>query len=130
MKEPKWVSHITILRIHDAQVAEHGGGPGVRDMGLLQSAIDHPRNLFAYNQPSIFDLAAAYAERIVKNHPFIDGNKRTALVTCLLFLKMNGYEFRADRIDIISNMVMLASSQMTIDGFAGWLAKNSFKTEC
>src|SRR5438552_360670 len=97
MSLPIWVLKSTILKIHDAQIAEHGGSAGLRDEGLLESALSHPQNLHAYSEPSLFELATVYAERIAKNHPFVDGNKRTAYVVMVLFLKLNGYELTAPK---------------------------------
>lgn len=78
MKEPAWILKSTVFKIHDAQISEHGGATGLRDEGLLESALHQAKNLFSYSKQSLFDMAATYAERIVKNYPFINGNKRTA----------------------------------------------------
>jgi death-on-curing protein len=121
MKEPVWVLPSVVLRIHDAQLAEHGGSAGLRDEGLLESALHQLQNLFAYGDPSLFDLATAYAERLVKNHPFIDGNKRTAYVVMVLFLKLNGYELIASKEERVVKFIQLASSQITTIDFANWL---------
>src|SRR3954447_2101174 len=88
---PRWLSLELVLVVHNRQLAEHGGPEGVRDMNALESALARPRNLLAYgDKPSLFRLAAAYAAGIAKNHPFLDGNKRTALVVCMTFLELNG----------------------------------------
>jgi death on curing protein len=88
---PRWLSLEVVLVVHNRQLAEHGGPEGVRDMNALESALARPRNLLAYgDKPSLFRLAAAYAAGIAKNHPFLDGNKRTALVVCMTFLELNG----------------------------------------
>lgn len=129
MKEPIWILETTVLKVHDAQIAEHGGSSGVRDKGLLESALHHPQNLFNYHDDSsFFDLAAAYAERIAKNHPFVDGNKRTAYVVTMLFLKLNGYDFVASKEERVIKMVQLASSVITSNEFASWLSNNAKKT--
>src|SRR5262245_5063012 len=104
MKEPIWILKEVVLKIHDAQLAEHGGAVGVRDNGLLESALQHPQNLYAYGQPTLFELAAAYAERIAKNHPFVDGNKRTAYVVMALFLRINNYEITAAKVERITKL--------------------------
>jgi death-on-curing protein len=125
MNEPVWVLKSVVLKIHDAQIAEHGGSSGLRDEGLLESALHQPQNLFSYGNPSLFELATAYAERIAKNHPFIDGNKRTAYVVMVLFLKLNGYELTASKEDRVIKFVELASSNITAASFADWLKANT-----
>lgn len=124
MKEPIWVLEAVVLKIHDAQLAEHGGSVGIRDKGLLESALHHPKNLLAYGEPSLFELASAYAERIVKNHPFVDGNKRTAYVVTVLFLKLNGYELTASKEERVQKFVDLAKDQITVSDFTMWLEDN------
>ncbi len=97
MKELIWISDEVVVAIHRRQLAEHGGLQGIRDEGLLQSALHRPKNLLAYSEspPDMASLAAAYAYGIVKNHPFMDGNKRTAYVVMRTFLKLNGYDIQA-----------------------------------
>lgn len=129
MKKPIWVLESTALKIHDAAVAEHGGPPEVRDKGLLESALHQPQNLFFYEKPTLFDLAVAYAERIIKNHPFVDGNKRTAYVVMVLFLKLNGYELTANKDERVTKFIELASSKVTANDFATWLRQNTKKIE-
>ncbi len=122
MIEPEWVNPDVILAIHDEQLAEHGGLPGVRDLGLLQSALARPRNLFAYSpQTTLWQLAAAYALAITKNHPFLDGNKRTAWVVCALFLELNGIPVLADQADVVRVMLAVAASALTESAFVSWL---------
>lgn len=125
MKEPFWILKSVVLRIHDAQIAEHGGFAGLRDEGLLESALYQPKNLFSYGNPSLFDLATIYAERIVKNHPFIDGNKRTAYVTMVLFLKLNGYKLMARKEERVTKFIQLPSSSIAISDFVSWLDTNT-----
>ncbi len=125
MKAPIWVLKSTVLKIHDAQIAEHGGASGLRDEGLLESALHQPQNLFSYGNPSLYDLATAYAERIAKNHPFIDGNKRTAYVVMVLFLKLNGYEVTASKEERVIKFIQLASGSITTIDFADWLKSNT-----
>lgn len=124
MKAPVWVLKATVLKIHDAQIAEHGGPTGLRDEGLLESALHQPQNLFSYSKASLFDLATMYAERIIKNHPFIDGNKRTAYVVMVLFLRLNGYELIATKHERVTKLIELASSNITTDNFVHWLKQN------
>lgn len=125
MNSPNWVLKSTVLKIHDAQIAEHGGSTGLRDEGLLESALHQPKNLYSYSEPSIFELATAYAERIAKNHPFIDGNKRTAYVVMVLFLKLNGYELTAPKEERVIKLIQLASSRISTAEFVDWLRKNN-----
>lgn len=123
-KEPIWVLEKTVLKIHDAQLAEHGGSSSIRDMGLLQSALNHPLNLFSYGEPDSFELAIAYAERITKNHPFVDGNKRTAYVVMILFLELNGFKLMATKEEKVIKFVQLAASEITTKDFSEWLKTN------
>ncbi|NNM59002.1 MAG: type II toxin-antitoxin system death-on-curing family toxin [Legionellales bacterium] len=125
MKEPIWVLKSVVLKIHDAQISEHGGSVGLRDEGLLESALYQPQSLFSYGAPSLFDLATAYAERIAKNHPFVDGNKRTAYVTTALFLRLNGYALKASKEERVIKFVQLASDRIPIVDFSNWLKNNT-----
>ncbi len=124
--EPKWLTAQLVQAIHTQAVAEFGGSHGVRDMGLLESALDRPRNLYAYgDDPTLFDLAAAYCTGIVKNHPFIDGNKRTGDLTARAFLFRNGYLFEPDEIDEVNMIVALAAGEIEEDVLARWISDNS-----
>ena len=125
MAEPVWVELDVVLAIHDEQLAEHGGQPGVRDPGLLESALGRPRNQFAYGEPSITRLAASYAFGISRNHPFLDGNKRTSLVVAELFLELNGYELIASDVQCITTFLQLAAGELTEDQLAEWITANS-----
>ena len=116
----KWVSGNTVLAIHDEQLAEHGGMPGVRDMALVQSALHRPQNLAAYGAPDIADLAAAYAYGISRNHGFLDGNKRTAFVVAYVFLLDHGYELMASDQDTVSTMLAVAAGEMSEVELAVW----------
>jgi death-on-curing protein len=123
--EPVWVEIDVVLAIHDEQLAEHGGQPGVRDPGLLESALGRPRNQFAYGEPSITRLAASYAFGISRNHPFLDGNKRTSLVVAELFLELNGYELTASDVQCVTTFLQLAAGELTEDQLAEWITANS-----
>ena len=125
MAEPVWVDLDVVLAIHDEQLAEHGGQPGVRDPGLLESALGRPRNQFAYGEPSITRLAASYAFGISRNHPFLDGNKRTSLVVAELFLELNGYELIASDVQCVTTFLQLAAGELTEDQLAEWITANS-----
>lgn len=116
----KWVTDAAVLAIHDEQVAEHGGARGVRDPGLLQSALARPRNLAAYSSPDLADLAASYAVGIARNHAFIDGNKRSAWVVAETFLMKNGYELTASDRDGVITMLAVAGGSMPEQDLAAW----------
>ena len=125
MKEPVWVRRDVVLAFHDRLLAEHGGAAGVRDEGLLDSALGKPQNLFAYGKPSLFEMAASYGFGLVKNHPFIDGNKRIGFATASLFLDLNGYEFRATEVEVVLRTLALAAGEMSESAYAEWLKANS-----
>jgi death-on-curing protein len=125
MKEPTWLSKELVLAVHERSLAEHGGAEGLRDEGLLESALNRPINLFHYEKPTLFTLAAAYAFALSKNHPFIDGNKRTAFVAAAAFLDTNGYELTATEIDATIEMLALAAGDRSEQQFSAWLKRNS-----
>ena len=125
MKEPEWVLRETVLTLHEQSLAQFGGLAGIRDEGLLDSALDRPQNLFAYGKPTLFALAASYAFGLAKNHPFIDGNKRTAFVTAVLFLELNGRRFSAEEADAAVRTLALAAGEMTEAEYEAWLKANS-----
>lgn len=119
--EWRWVREDSILAVHEEQLAQHGGGSGIRDLGLLQSALARPQNLFAYGHPDAADLAAAYAYGIARNHPFVDGNKRTAAVAAIMFLWSNDVETRIGQAELVVTMLTLAAGEMGEDELAAWL---------
>jgi death on curing protein len=125
VREPRWISREAVLAIHEQSLALYGGSAGIRDEGLLDSALGRPQNLFAYEQASIFVMAAAYASGIIRNHPFIDGNKRTGFVVCAVFLERNGYELIASEEDATLKTLALAASEMKEAEYASWLERNS-----
>jgi death-on-curing protein len=117
-----WIADSVVLAVHEAQLAEHGGMVGIRDEGLLASALARPRNAQAYGEePDAASLAAAYAFGLSRNHPFLDGNKRTAFVVMELFLNLNGWNLNAEDADCISTMEALASGRVGENAFAEWL---------
>ena len=122
MDDPRWVTIEEALAAHSEQLAEHGGADGVRDLGLLDSAINRPRHLFAYTDPTpdTPTLGATYAVAIAKNHPFIDGNKRTALVVCRTFLVFNGFNLVGDPNDRFDKFLALAAGDIDEDAFTDW----------
>ena len=127
MKEPVWIPVAAVRAIHLELIAEYGGQPGVRDEGLLDSALARPQNLFAYEEPDLHDLAAAYAFGIARNHPFFDGNKRAAFAAIGVFLELNGRELIADEADAIETMLRLAEGKLNQRDLAAWVRGNSRK---
>jgi death-on-curing protein len=125
VSEWRWIGIATILAIHDEQLAEHGGATGVRDHGLLESALARPMNLAAYGRPDAFAVAAAYAFGIARNHPFVDGNKRTAYVAAELFLMKNGLVLNSSDQDCVLSTLQLADGTLDEEAFAAWLRANS-----
>ena len=119
----EWIDKKLVLAIHDRQLAEHGGSPGLRDESLLESALARPEHLFAYGdpEPDVADLAASLAYGIARNHPFIDGNKRTAFVTYLTFLALNNHTLDAEFDDRYLTMLALAEGKLKEKAFAAWL---------
>ena len=131
MKEIRWLLEETVYAIHKRQIAEHGGSDGLRDEGLLLSALARPQNLLAYGeeQPDISGLAAALAYGIAKNHPFIDGNKRTALVVTRTFLLLNGFNLNASQEEKYLTFLRLAEGNLSEAELAEWIRKNLSRNE-
>jgi death on curing protein len=125
MTRPKWLPEWLVYEVHDNQIAEHGGASGVRDAGLLASALARPLNAFAYGVEDIFDLAALYAAGVVKNHPFVDGNKRTGFILSELFLNANGWSLDATDDDVIACVLLLAGGEWDEENYAVWLRETS-----
>ncbi|MGB9031748.1 MAG: type II toxin-antitoxin system death-on-curing family toxin [Acidobacteriaceae bacterium] len=124
---PVWIEKHVALVYHDELLAEHGGAPGIRDQGLLESALARPKNIAAYGKgkPTLFRMAAAYASGLLRNHPFIDGNKRTALVVAIAFLELNGVSLTAGQEETYLAVYDLAAGRITKDDFEAWLQRNS-----
>jgi death on curing protein len=123
----RWVSEAAILAAHEQQIAEHGGEPGLRDPGLLRSALARPQNKVAYAAPDVAVLAAAYAFGIARNHPFVDGNKRMALLAAEIFLIDNGYALAADDAAVYDAIMRLAAGTLGEAGLVSWMRKNIVK---
>ncbi|MBT9441106.1 MAG: type II toxin-antitoxin system death-on-curing family toxin [Acidovorax sp.] len=123
MSEWVWLNRAVIIAIHEVQLAEHGGGTGVRDAGLLDSALGKPQQLNNYGEPppDAAALAASYGYGISRNHPFIDGNKRTGYVAAELFLRLNGWRLNADDASCVVTMLAVAAGDITEEAFAAWL---------
>ncbi len=127
MKHWVWLHREVVLAVHEHQLAEHGGGAGVRDMGLLESALARPENLAGHGKPDIADLAAAYGYGISRNHAFIDGNKRTGFVATELFLDLNGHALTANDVDCVVTMLAVAAGEITEAEFATWIREHAEK---
>lgn len=127
MNEPVWIRLDVVLTMHEEALAMHGGPEDVRDLGFLESALSRPKNIFAYGEEpvSFGRLAAAYAKGIVANHPFVDGNKRTAFTISVTFLKLNGLELTASREDRVLVFWQLAAGELTEDQLDQWFEKNT-----
>lgn len=125
MKEPRWLRLPVVLAVHEAQLAEHGGATGIRDQGLLESALARPRQIYAYvDHADLTQLAAAYAIAFARNHAFVDGNKRTAWIVCATFLELNGKSVTAEQAEVVAMMLAVAENSITEDQFAEWLRRN------
>jgi len=126
MNQPLWISKKAVLAMHSAQLAEHGGCDGIRDETLLDSALAKPLNVFAYpDQPDIFRLAASYAFGIARNHAFVDGDKRTALVVSLTFLDRNGWDIVAPKENVYFTFLHLADGSLSEEELIAWFTKHT-----
>ena len=125
MKEPVWVLPETVPALHERLLSEFGGAAGIRDAGMLESALSRPVHRLAYGSPNIPELAAAYAFGLVRDHPFVDGNKRIGFATAILFLELNGYRFAATEVDATVQTLALAAHDLDEAGYAAWLDANS-----
>lgn len=123
----KWkrIDPAVVIAIHDVQIAEHGGRPGIRDSGLIESALDRPKNPAGHESPDVFDLAAPYGWGLARNHGFIDGNKRTAYVITRLFLRINGWDFKAPAVECVLFFEKMGRGKIGADAFAGWLRRHA-----
>jgi death-on-curing protein len=127
VREPKWIPIDLVLLIHDRQLAEHGGREGVRNINLLESALARPHHLLTYQENvTLFDLAAAMAAGVARNHPFVDGNKRTALVISMAFLELNGMDSNGTEEEIALVFEELAAGTLTEKALARWLKEHAF----
>jgi death on curing protein len=126
VKEPRWLNATMIRAIHTSQVQENGGSLGLRDQGLLDSALDRPRNRFHYeSEADLFDLAAAYGFGLARNHPFVDGNKRVAFQAMYVFLGLNGLRIEAEEPEVVRLFLALAAGDLPEPELADWLRQNT-----
>jgi death on curing protein len=121
MREPVWIELEDCLAFHEGLLSRFGGLTGTRDLGLLESALARPRQLFRHEHPNLFEPAGAYAFGIAKNHPFLDGNKRSALMAAALFLECNGWEFQATEESAVENTLALAAGAIGEKAYVAWL---------
>jgi death-on-curing protein len=128
MNAPNWVDRQVLLAIQSELLNRFGGLAGIRDEGLLDSAINKPKNLFAYEQPTVFELAASYAMGLVKNHPFLDGNKRIGFMAAYVFLGANGWSLEATEEEAVLETLALAAGERAEADYAAWLARNSVES--
>lgn len=126
--EPCWLTREAVLAIHAQLLARFGGSAGIREDNMLESALAKPRQLHAYGQPNVYEMAAAYAFGIVKNHPFVDGNKRAGFVAAYTFLGINGFDFTAPEEEAVIFTRDLAAGDITLEEYTLWLQKASRST--
>jgi death on curing protein len=124
MSEPFWLTRQIVIAIHDEQLAIHGGASGLRDEGMLESALDRPKNKWSYENADLAELAAAYAFAIARNHPFVDGNKRSSLLALYTFLGVNGIDFDVPEADAAAMILALAAGEVNEDGLTRWIRDN------
>ena len=130
MAEPWWVQRVVVDAIHFDQIREHGGLPGLRDKGLLESALARPRHKWTYKRrPDLAGLAAAYGYGIAKNHPYHDGNKRVAFLTMVVFLGMNGFDLVAEDVDVVTVMLTAAVGRCSEAELAQWIRRHIIALE-
>ena len=125
MSEWRWIDRRALLLLHDESIAEHGGASGIRDEGLLDSALARPLNLVAYGSPDWAELAASYGVGLAKNHPFVDGNKRAAFLAVGLFLALNGRRLVATQAEATMTMLAVAAGSVDEPAFAAWLRSHT-----
>ena len=124
-----WIDEAVVHAVHEEQLAEHGGSAGLRDQGLLESALARPQHLESYGDPDIAACAAAYGYGLSRNHPFVDGNKRTAFVAVELFLFLNGHVLEAPDVDCVLTMLRVAEGSISEEDFAAWIRQHSKKSK-
>jgi death-on-curing protein len=121
----RWIDKSALILLHDESLAEHGGRAGLRDEGLLESALNRPLNMLAYVEPDIADLAASFASGLAQNHPFVDSNKRAAFLAVGMFLYLNGYRLQATQADATLTVLGLAAGEISETNFAAWLSRHA-----
>ena len=130
MNEPVWLDRQSVILLQAESLAQHGGSSGIRDAGLLDSALTRPVNKWNYNpEADLAELAAAYGFGLARNHPFVDGNKRIAFIATALFLRLNGYRLSSDTLDEIQTMLSLAAGELSEEDFAVWIRNHTKSTK-
>ena len=128
MNEPKWITKDILLSVHAELLNRFGGLSGIRDEGLLDSALNRPKHLLSYGSPTLFQMAASYSHGIVKNHPFLDGNKRTGFMSAYIFLGVNGWSLEAPEEEAVLETLALAAGETSEEAYAAWLERTSVPT--
>ncbi len=128
--EPLWILERVVLAVHDQLLAAHGGATGLRDAGALESALARPRQHYAYSSPDLIELTALYTAGLVRNHPFIDGNKRTGFAIGIVFVELNGFDFKASEEDATQAVLALAAGTLDETGCVVWLRANVKRRRC
>jgi death-on-curing protein len=125
MNEPNWITKDILLSVHAELLNRFGGLSGIRDEGLLDSAMNRPKHLFSYGSPTLFQMAASYSHGIVKNHPFLDGNKRTGFMSAYIFLGVSGWSLEAPEEEAVLETLALAAGETSEEAYAVWLERTS-----
>lgn len=125
MNNPAWLLKNVVIHVHEESISMFGGAPGIRDSGLLEASLARPKNKFLYDKADIFQLSSSYGYAFSKNHPFVDGNKRMSLITCSLFLQLNGYKLEASRKEKVEVFLKLAEGLIEEEELTRWIRKRS-----
>jgi death-on-curing protein len=125
MSEPTWITKEILITVHAELLNRFGGLSGIRDEGLLDSALNRPKHLFSFSRPTLFQMAASYAHGVVKNHPFLDGNKRTGFMSAYIFLGVNGWSLEAPEEEAVLETLSLAAGETSEEAYATWLERTS-----
>jgi death-on-curing protein len=128
MSEPTWITKEILITVHAELLNRFGGLSGIRDEGLLDSALNRPKHLFSFSRPTLFQMAASYAHGVVKNHPFLDGNKRTGFMSAYIFLGVNGWSLEAPEEEAVLETLSLAAGKTSEEAYATWLERTSVPT--
>lgn len=128
MNEPTWITKEILITVHAELLNRFGGLSGIRDEGLLDSALNRPKHLFSFSRPTLFQMAASYAHGVVKNHPFLDGNKRTGFMSAYIFLGVNGWSLEAPEEEAVLETLSLAAGETSEEAYAAWLERTSVPT--
>ncbi len=128
MNEPTWITKEILITVHAELLNRFGGLSGIRDEGLLDSALNRPKHLFSFSRPTLFQMASSYAHGVVKNHPFLDGNKRTGFMSAYIFLGVNGWSLEAPEEEAVLETLSLAAGETSEEAYSAWLERTSVPT--